>query len=286
LTPIPGSTRGLIANQSFTRPDTLYNPAEVSFTPDGRQLVVTIKDAALEVDAGFTGPGRVLLFSVGSDGRPSDNFIETELENHGPFGFSFDRNGNLIVALFLGSGPPNFTGAVGSFTPKPNDTLTAITPDVGDSQLDTCWVENNGKYAWTANYTSGNVSSYSIGNNGSLALLQAVAGTTNAPVPPKSQGSTPLDIRVTGDGQFLYDVLPGSGKVAGWRIDNVDGSLTKLGEFPITIENSRGPRLLDTVDGDHAQCEVSTGEFKNCEFGPGGSPAGIAAVDFRLYYPE
>lgn len=280
LTPIPGSTRGLIANQSFTRPDTLFNPAEVSFTPDGRQLVVTIKDAALQVDAAFTGPGRVLVFDVGPDGTPSKNFTQTNVENHGPFGFSFDRNGNLIVALFLGSGPPDFTGAVGSFTPKPDDTLTAITPDVGNGQLDTCWVENNGTYAWTANYTSGNVSSYSIGNNGGLALLQAVAGTTNAPVPPKSQGSTPLDIRVTDNGQFLYDVLPGSGKVAGWRINNINGSLTKVGEFPITIVSGGVERLLDTVDGDHAECEVSSGEFVNCEFGPGGSPAGIAAVDF------
>lgn len=280
LTPIPGSTRGLDANQSALRPDTLFNPAEVSFTPDGRQLVVTIKDAANDVAPGVvaTAPGRVLVFSVGRDGRPSDDFIQTDLDNHGPFGFSFDRHGNLIIALFLGSGPPGFTAAVGSFNPNADGTLIGITPDVLNGQFDTCWVENNGKYAYTANYTSGNVSSYSIGNNGRLSLLKAMAGFTSAPVPPKTQGSTPLDIRVTDDGRFLYDVLPGSGKVAGWRINNDDGSLTKLGEeFPITIKSGGVPRLLDTFNGDVAQCEVSPGVFKNCEFGPGGSPAGIAA---------
>ena len=160
-------------------------------------------------------------------------------------------------------------------------TLTEITPDVPNGQLDTCWLENNGKYAYTANYTSGNVSSYTIGNRGKLTLLNAKAGSTDAPVPPKTQGSTPLDIRVSNNGQFLYDVLPGSGKVAGWRINNRDGSLTKRGEFPITIVSGGDLRLLDAVNGDVAQCEVSTGVFVNCEFGPGGSPAGIAAADFR-----
>jgi 6-phosphogluconolactonase len=237
---------------------------------------VTIKDAADGVLPGVvaTGPGRVLVFNVDRAGRPSEGFVQTNLDNHGPFGFSFDRQGNLLVALFLGG--PGFTGAAGSFKPNADGTLTEITPDVVNGQLDTCWLENNGKYAYTANYTSGNVSSYSIGPRGKLTLLNAQAGATD-PVPQKIQGSTPLDIRVSHDGRFLYDVLPGSGKVAGWRINNGDGSLTKLGEFPITIENKNGVRLLDTVNGDVAQCEVSPGVFKNCEFGPGGSPAGIAA---------
>jgi 6-phosphogluconolactonase len=275
LIPIPGSSRVLNANQSHQRPDTLFNPAEVSFTPDGRQLVVTIKDAANLPGVTPTGPGRVLVFNVGRDGRPSEHFAQTNLGNHGPFGFSFDRQGNLLVALFLGG--PGFTGAAGSFRPNTDGTLTAITPDVVNGQLDTCWIENNGKYAYTANYTSGNVSSYSIGSNGKLTLLEANAGTTEAPVPLKTQGSTPLDIRVSNNGQFLYDVLPGSGKVAGWRINNGNGKLTKIGEFPITIHSGGVDRLLDTVNGDVAQCEVSHGVFENCEFGPGGSPAGIAA---------
>jgi hypothetical protein len=93
-----------------------------------------------------------------------------------------------------------------------------------------------------------------------LSLLASVAGTTNdLPGPPgKVQGSTPLDIRLSPDGRFLYDVLPGSGAVAAWRINN-DGSLTKIGEFP---------GLPDTINGDSAPFE----------FGPGGSPAGIAVL--------
>ena len=125
---------------------------------------------------------------------------------------------------------------------------------VPNQQLDSCWLENNGKYAFTANYSTNNFTSYTIGSDGSLKLLAAVAGTTAAT--SNSQGATPLDIRVSPGGGFLYDVLPGSGKVAGWKI-NADGSLTKIGEFS---------GLPVTVNGDAAPEE---------RFGSGGSPAGI-----------
>jgi hypothetical protein len=68
--------------------------------------------------------------------------------------------------------------------------------------------------------------------------------------------------------------LPCSGTVAAWRIHH-DGSLTDIGEFPLTIQVG-GERLLKTNDGDVAMYEVSLGVLKLCEFGPGGSPAGIA----------
>jgi 6-phosphogluconolactonase len=258
LIPIPGSTRLLNANQTRFPPDALFNPTQVSFTPDGRQLVVTIKDGPPAAPSSSdipTGPGRVLVFGVEDDGLPSEIFIQTNLNNLGPFGFSFDRKGNLLVSLFVGG--PGLTGAAGSFQINPDGTLTPITPVVANSELDTCWFENNGRYAYGANYGSGTVSSYSIGNDGSLTLLERVAGITDdLPGPPgKVQGSTPLDLRVSPDGRFLYNVLPGSGAVAGWRI-NDDGSLTKIGEFG---------GLPDTVDGDHAPFDFSAL----------GSPAGI-----------
>jgi 6-phosphogluconolactonase len=261
LTRIPGSTRPLQAGQDPVRPDSLFNPTQVSFTPDGRHLVVTIKDGPVaNAIPGVTptGPGRVLVFGVGADGRPSANYTQNNLNNLGPFGFSFDRRGNLLVALFVGG--PNLTGSAGSFRINADGTLASITPKADNQQIDTCWIENNGRYAWSANYTSGTISSYRIGHTGSLRLLQGIAGITNdLPGPPgKLQGSTPLDLGVSTDGRFLYNVLPGSGAVAGWGI-NSDGSLFKIGEFA---------GLPDTVDGDNAPFE----------FGPGGSPAGIAVL--------
>jgi 6-phosphogluconolactonase (cycloisomerase 2 family) len=301
LTPIPGSTRPINAGQDPVRPDTLFNPTQVSFTPDGLQLVVTIKDGPfaglLPEFSGLlpesaasdnppptitpTGPGRVLVFGIGADGLPTAEFNRTDLDNLGPFGFSFDLQGRLLIALFLG-GPPvpggSPTGSVGSFHIEPDGSLTGITVAALNFQLDTCWFENNGQYGYGANYNSGTVSSYRIDDRGGLQLLDRAAGLTDelpgGSVPGQnSQGSTPLDIRVVG--QFVYNVLPGSGKVAAWRIQN-DGSLDKIGEFPITIEVGNVEVLLKTVEGDHAQCEVRPGVFQLCEFGPGASPAGIA----------
>ena len=264
LTPLSNSKRELDANQDADRPDVLFNPTQVSFTPNGRHLVVTIKDgprAGLIAGATPTGPGRVLTWTVDSSGRPSQNFRQTNFSNRGPFGFSFDRNGNLLTSLFVGG--PNLTASAGSFRINANGSLTGITPNVPNTQLDTCWLENDGRFAYGANYGSGTISSYRIGSNGSLTLLRAGAGTTND-LPGdgvgKPQGSTPLDIRVSDNGNWLYDVLPGSGKIAGWQI-NDNGSLTKIGEFG---------NLPDTIPGDVAPEE----------FGPGGSPAGIAIVDY------
>lgn len=265
LVRIPGSTRELAANQRRFTPDPLYNPTQVSFTPDGSRLVVSIKDGpdpALAPGTEATGPGRILTFAVGRSGRPSTTFVRTDFGHRGPFGFSFDRRGNVLVGEFVGGpvelvgGVKSITGAAGSYRIDRDGTLTPITPAVANHQLDTCWLVNNGRYAFGANYSSGTVSSYRIGPNGALTLLNPVAGTTEHP--GNVQGSTPLDSRVSPDGTFLYVVLPGSGKVAGWQIRD-NGSLRKIGEFG---------GLPQTVNGDQAPVD----------FGAGGSPAGIAVI--------
>ena len=115
-------------------------------------------------------------------------------------------------------------------------------------------------FAFTANYTSGTLSSYRVGDDGSLTVLETQAGLTDerAGTPAANkQGSTPLDLGISPDGRFLYNVLPGSGRVGAWAIEG-DGRLTKVGEFD---------GLPKTIDGDMAPEE---------RFGPGGSPAGIA----------
>ena len=265
LTPIADSIRGLEANQDRFPPDALYNPAQIEFTPDGSKLVVTIKDgpsADLAPAAVPTGPGRVLVWSMDEDGLPSAGFARTDFANRGPFGFSFDPEGRLLVAEFTGGGIEEIDGeelltaAAGSYEIDEDGALTAISAGVEDHQVDTCWLVNNGAYAYGSNYASGTVSSFTIGGDGSLELLESVAG--EADDPGNAQGATPLDARISQDGRFLYVVLPGAGKVGGWRIGD-DGRLTKVGEFG---------GLPQTVEGDHALLD----------FGSGGSPAGIEAI--------
>lgn len=265
LSPLADSTRLLDANQSRFAPDPLANPTQVEFTPDGKRLVVTIKDGPAE---GFvpdfvpSGPGRVLVFDVDADGLPSAGYVQTDFANRGPFGFSFGQNDELLIAEFIGAGLETIDGmetlggAAGSYTINDDGSLTAISAGVPNHQIDTCWLVNNGRFAYGANYTSGTVSSYTIGEDGGLTLLESVAGQTEHP--ENAQGSTPLDARISQDGAFLYVVLPGSGKVAGWQIAD-DGALSKLGEYD---------GLPQTVDGDHAPADFSAL----------GSPAGIEAI--------
>ncbi len=274
LTPLRNSTRIINASPGNSPtngfpPDTLYNPTQISFTPDGKKLVVTIKDGpTAEADAGRipdftepTGPGRVLVFDVRRNGRPSADYVQNNLNNLGPFGFSFDNKGNLLIALFVGG--DNLAAGAGSYRINRDGTLDTIS-EVKIDQLDTCWLENNGRFAFGANYSSGTISSFRIGDDGSLTIVDASAGKTND-LPggnragQNRQGSTPLDIRLSPDGRFVYDVLPGSGRVGAWRILS-DGRLRKIGEFG---------GLPRTINGDAAPEE---------RFGPGGSPAGIEVL--------
>jgi 6-phosphogluconolactonase len=159
------------------------------------------------------------------------------------------------VALFVGGGLEDvggmttLAGAAASYRIEADGRLTAISAAVSDHQIDTCWLVTNGPYAYGANYTSGTISSFHVGADGSLTLLEPAAGVTD------QQGSTPLDLRASPDGRYLYLVERGSGKVGAWRIE-ADGGLAKLGEYA---------GLPKTVDGDHAPFDFSAL----------GSPAGI-----------
>jgi 6-phosphogluconolactonase len=95
-----------------------------------------------------------------------------------------------------------------------------VTPSLGDTQAATCWlvVPGNGQFAYVANAGSGTISSYAVSQGGSLALLNAAAASTNAP----------LDMGLSHNSRFLY-VRNGGGTVSGFRL-HADGSLA-----PVTI---------------------------------------------------
>ena len=142
--------------------------------------------------------------------------------------------GQLLGAKFLGGGlgvidvRETPTSVAGAYEINTDGTLASIGAGVPDPQIDTCWLVNNGRYACGSNYASGTILSFTFGTDGGLTLLEYVAGETDDL--GNTQGTTPLDERISADGRFLYVVLPGAGKVGGWQIAD-DGSLTKLGEF-------------------------------------------------------
>ena len=203
LAPIADSTRAL------SRAST--GPAQVSFTPDGDFLVVTEKATNL-----------ILTFSVDRDGRP-DAPVQNVSVGATPFGFAFDRRGRLLVSEAFG-GAPN-ASAVSSYEVDDDGALEVISPSVPTTESAACWVQPtlDGRHAYVTNTASGTISGYSVRPDGSLELLDAdgVTGSTGGP------GSGPIDLALSDDGRFLYDLRGGNGSIGVFRV-RADGSLVSV----------------------------------------------------------
>jgi len=209
LTALAGSTRGLDAG-GVNPPFFLDSPAQVGFSPDGQQLLVTVKAGQ-----------RILVYSIDSAGLPSAEATETMSENSLPFSFAFGRHNHLLVAEPFG-GPDGGSGAARTYRLADDGTLEAVSESIGNGQIATCWLITHGAYAYVTNNGTSTVSSYAIADDGGLTLLDGEAAET---------GERPVDLAITRDGRFLYTVNAGSGTVSMFRVDPSDGSLTSLGEI-------------------------------------------------------
>jgi 6-phosphogluconolactonase len=198
LTPLGGSTEPISGS----------GPAQVEFSNDGDTLVVTNKNT-----------NTIDTFAVGKDGTPGPAQSQPS-EGDTPFGFDFDKRGHLIVSEAFGGAAG--ASAVSSYSLDSGGLLTTISASVPDSQAAACWiaVTKNGRFAYTTNTGSGSISSYSLGRDGSLGLLEQVAAATGA-------GSTPTDMAQTASSRVLFALLPGTGQVAAYRVA-ADGQLTPV----------------------------------------------------------
>lgn len=201
LAQLPGSARALSAAGTA--------PAQVSFTPDGDQLVVTERATQ-----------RIDVYTVDGDGYASG---PTVVPSSGatPFGFGFDNKNHLIVSEAFGGAAD--ASAVSSYDVL-DGGLATVSPSVGTTETAACWiaVTGNGRFAYAGN-AGGSVTGYEVSPDGSLTILD-VDGRTAAP------GAGVLDLAVSRNSQFLYARL-GNGSVGAWAIA-ADGSLTDLG--PVT----------------------------------------------------
>ena len=201
LVPLPESSRPL----SSTTP----GPAQIEFSPNGRQLVVTEKATNLIVTYLVDGNG----YASGPNAQPSAGMT--------PFGFAFDRRNRLIVSEAFGGAPD--ASVLSSYSLAGNGTITPITPNVATTETAACWVvvTMNGRYTYTTNTGSNSISGYRIGNVGSLMLLDADGVT--APT-----GAGPLDLALSRSSRFLYSLNGGVPEIQGFAVDG-DGSLAVLG---------------------------------------------------------
>src|SRR3954469_17939362 len=192
------------------------SPAQVRFTPKGDQLVVTVK-----------GTTAIYVFELDNDGRASNT--PTVTQSPGPaipsfFGFNFDKKGDLLATELFGSatGVSFNTGALSSFKITNDGHLSPISSHGGDGGTAACWIALepiNGRFAYVANNLSNNLSSYTVGNNGAVTLLNGTAATAAAP--------NDLAVAHEGGNSWLYVVNSATGTVGAFHI-NGDGSLTTI----------------------------------------------------------
>jgi 6-phosphogluconolactonase len=182
-------------------------PAQVSFDPRGRTLVVTEKDTNL-----------IDTYKVRRSGRASGPNPQ-ESAGMTPFGFAFDPSGHLIVSEAFGGAADQ--SAVSSYAVE-GGIIHPITASAATTETAACWivVTKSGRFAYTTNTGSASISGYRI-DDGELSLLDAdgVTGVT---------GPGPIDMALSHGSRFLYSLNSGDGTISGFRV-GADGSLSPIG---------------------------------------------------------
>jgi 6-phosphogluconolactonase len=202
LSPIAGSSRPLSGAG--------VGPAQVSFDPTGRWLVVTEK-----------GTSRLSTYRVDNQGIATGP-TTTASSGMTPFGFAFTNNGTLIVSEAFGGAPDG--SAVSSYANAGNGTWSIITGSAPTTETAACWivVTQNGRFAYTTNAGSGTITGYSV-SQGALARLDVNGVTANI-----GAGSSPTEMVVSRNSQYLYAFSGGLHAIIVYAIGS-DGSLTATG---------------------------------------------------------
>ncbi len=192
LSPLRGSTRGLSG--------TAADAAQVQFSPDGRELVVTEKGTSL-----------IDVYRVGGNGVPAGR-TSVPSEGSTPFGFDFTPSGDLAVSE---AGP----SAASTYDVRPTG-LRTLSASVGNTQAAACWlvVTDDGRFAYTGNGGGSlSISSYRVGRHAALSLLDGRSAPTTGGV---------TDIALSTGSDYLYARL-GDGTVGAFDVQR-DGSLVAL----------------------------------------------------------
>ncbi len=211
LEPIEGSARPLSSAEA--------DGAQIAFTPDGRTVVVTervtdrISTYAVDENGLLDGP----------NAHPSSGAT--------PYGFDFGADGVLVVAEAFGGQAG--AAAASSYRLNGGPALMPVSASVQNTRSEVCWaaVSKDGRFAYVTNFGDNTISSYRIGEDGAIELLDAVAASTRF-------GEKGIrDEALSADGRFLYALDADGQTIHGWTVA-VDGALAPVGTadgLPATV---------------------------------------------------
>lgn len=179
------------------------DPAQIGFKPDGSALIVTDRatDALLELPV--AGGELVRHASSGAT----------------PYGFDFTRGGTLVVTEAFG-------GALGQAAASSYGAgLAPVSKSIANTRSEVCWaaVSKDGRYVFVTNFGDGTISSYAISGDGSLELVDAVAGSTTL----GEKGVR--DEALSADGRFLYALDADARKIFAFAVRD-GGRLDPVGD--------------------------------------------------------
>ena len=201
-----------IQNSSAFLTGTNSGASSISVSPNGKWLIV-IEKASNSID----------VLPINPDGT-----LGTVANNHsvtpGVFATSFTSTGQLVISENQPGGTD--ISSISSYAINSNGTLTAITQSLRTFGDGNCWnvISPNGKWVYVDNAGTFTVSGFSIGTNGALA---PIAGTILSTLP---DGVTNLDMTISGDGKYLFNLQSGAGAIGVYSI-NSDGTLNQLGDI-------------------------------------------------------
>ena len=198
LIPISGSTTALSTSAS--------GPAQISFSSNGRALVVTEK-----------ATNTISSYPIMKNGQPGS--IHT-LSSAGqtPFGFDFASNNRFYVSEAFGGAAGAST--VSSYRIDNNANVTLVDGPLATNETAACWlVVSVNRQLFVTNTGSNNVSSLYASGNGLLDFSNQ--GNTTPAL------STPIDAALNHNSKFLYVLVTGNDAILSYRV-GLNGALTQI----------------------------------------------------------
>lgn len=202
LTKINGSLQALSGTGT--------GPAQIAFHPNGKILFVTEKNtnkiSSFKLNAQGVADAGVFNSSVGAE----------------PFGFDFAHNNNNYLVVSDAEGGAVNAGACTSYSSDKWGNTNAINGAVPNYQTAPCWVAvtHYGRFAFATNTGSNSISSYYISPFGALYLVFFTI---------TSAGEAPIDITVSGNNLFVYNINSMSHTITEYRRGFL-GTLNHIGK--------------------------------------------------------